>query len=364
MAVEPERTNKAMDILVYGAGAVGGYLGGKLALAGHGVTVVDRPETIGGILSDGLLITQGRTISRAPVRPVSSLPAAFAATAHYDLILFGMKTYDVAEAADQLAAVCPTPTQVMSIQNGIGVEEIVASRFGTDRTLAGSVTIPISRAGGTHLIVEREGRGLGIASLEPGQAVDPWVGVFREAGINAGARPDYRSMKWSKAFLNIMGNATSAILNRPPAELYRIDAVFDLEMRMLREMLAVMKRLGLKVINLPGASARPLAQSLAYAPHFLLRLVFSQVISHGRGDKMPSFHIDLAGGKGRSEVAFHNGAIAAAGRRAGVATPVNQALNDVLLKLARGETARSTFDGRPDRLLEAVRQYEQNEVSR
>jgi 2-dehydropantoate 2-reductase len=37
-----------MDVLVYGAGAVGGYLGAKLALAGHGVTVVDRPETIAG----------------------------------------------------------------------------------------------------------------------------------------------------------------------------------------------------------------------------------------------------------------------------------------------------------------------------
>jgi 2-dehydropantoate 2-reductase len=352
-----------MDVLIYGAGAVGGYLGAKLALAGHGVTVVDRPETIAAINSDGLLITQGGETRRAPVRAVSSLPAAFDATPDFDLILFGMKAYDVAGAADQLAAVCPSPAQVMGIQNGIGVEEIIAGRFGAGRTLAGTVTIPISRVGPTHLLVEREGRGLGIAPLEPGLSVAGWVDMFRGASLNAGALPDYRSMKWSKAFLNVMGNAASAILNRPPAELYRLDAIFDLEMRMLREMLAVMKALGLSVVNLPGASARPLARSLAYAPRFLLRLVFNQVIVHGRGDKMPSFHIDLAGGKGRSEVVFHNGAIAEAGRRAGVAAPVNQALNDVLLKLARGEVARAEFDGHPDRLLEVVRRYEQNEVT-
>jgi 2-dehydropantoate 2-reductase len=309
------------------------------------------------------LITQGRETRRAPVRAVGALPAAFDATPDFALILFGMKAYDVAGAADQLAAICPSPARVMSIQNGIGVEEIIAARFGAGRTLAGTVTIPISRAGPTHLLVEREGRGLGIAPLESAQAVDEWVALFRGSDINAGALRDYRSMKWSKAFLNVMGNATSAILNRPPAELYRMGEMFDLEMRMLREMLAVMKALGLSVTNLPGASARPLARSLAYAPRFLLRLVFNQVIIHGRGDKMPSFHIDLAGGKGRSEVVFHNGAIAEAGRRIGVAAPVNQALNDVLLKLARGEAERSAFDGRPDRLLAAVHQYENNEVA-
>ena len=172
-----------------------------------------------------------------------------------------------------------------------------------------------------------------------------------------------RDRKWSKAFLNIMGNATSAILNRPPAAVYRDSALFDLEMRMLREMRAVMKRLGIAVVNLPGASARPLARSLAYAPRFLLRLVFTQVIVHGRGDKMPSFHIDLAAGKGRSEVAFHNGAIAAAGRAVGVPTPVNAALNETLLRLTNGTVERDFFDGRPDRLLAVVDQYAADEVT-
>lgn len=351
-----------MNILVYGAGAVGGYLGGKLALAGRLVTLVTRPDTAAAINRDGLQLTENGNTRRALVRAVDSPVDALAGTA-YDLIILGMKGYDLAEAVDQLAALCPEPARVMSTQNGIGIEEIIAGRFGPGRTLAGSVTIPISRAGLNHLVVERTGRGLGLAPVAPGQSTAEWVALFREAGINAGARDDYRAMKWSKAFLNIMGNATSAILNRPPAELYRLQSIFDLEMRMLRETLAVMKRLGIEVINLPGATARPLARSLTYAPSFLLRQVFTQVIVRGRGDKMPSFHIDLSGGKAQSEVIFHNGAIATAGQRAGVPVLVNAVLNDTLQSLCRDRSQRAWFDGRPDRLLAVLREFEQGKVN-
>jgi 2-dehydropantoate 2-reductase len=351
-----------MNILIYGAGAVGGYVGGKLALAGQRVTLIARPGTAAAIQVNGLQLSEGGETRRAPVRAVESLVEAVDGPA-YDLIVLGMKGYDLAGAVDQLAAVYPEPAQVMSTQNGIGLEEMIAARFGPARTLAGSVTIPISRGAPNHLMVERAGRGLGVAPVMPGRPVAEWVTLFREAGINAGARDDYRAMKWSKAFLNIMGNATSAILNRPPAELYRLRSIFDLEMHMLRETLAVMGRMGIKVINLPGATARPLARSLAYAPEFLRRLVFTQVIVHGRGDKMPSFHIDLSSGKGQSEVAFHNGAIAAAGRQAYVPAPVNAALYDTLQQLCQDRSRRAWFDGRPDRLLAVVREYEKGEVT-
>lgn len=345
-----------MEILVHGAGAIGGYLGGRLALAGHRVTLVDR-AAIAPLNERGLTLIQNGETETTPVRAAGSLAGAFAGAA-YDLIVLGMKAYDLADAVAELAAVCPRPAHLLTTQNGIGAEEIVARAFGPERVLAGTLTIPISRVGPDSLAVEKAGRGLGIAPVRSDRPVDEWVSLFAGAGVRAAALADYRAMKWSKAFLNIMGNASSAILNRPPAELYRQGPLFDLEMRMLREALAVMKRLGLRVVNLPGASVRPLANSLRLAPRFLLRPVFTQVIVHGRGDKMPSFHMDLAAGKGRSEVTFHNGAIADAGRQAGVATPVNRALSDILAALAAGRVARETYDNRPDRLLAAVAQYD------
>ncbi len=346
-----------MNIVVYGAGAIGGYLGGRLALAGHRVTLVTRPAAAEALSAAGLHITQDGVTKIAPLRAVGRLADAFDGPPP-ELIVLSMKAYDLAAAVADLRAVYPESATLLTTQNGIGVEEIVAAPFGAERVLAGTVTIPISRAGATGLAVERAGRGMGIAPVEPGRSVADWVALFAAAGVRAGGLADYRAMKWSKAFLNVMGNATSAILNRPPAELYRRDDVFDLEMRMLREMLAVMRRLGLRIVNLPTASVRPLSATLAYAPRFLRRIVFTQVIVHGRGDKMPSFHIDLVAGKGRSEVAFHNGAIAAAARACGVAAPVNAALNDVLLRLTADETARAEFDGRPERLLVEVARVE------
>lgn len=342
-----------MKVVVYGAGAIGGYLGGQLALAGHDVTLVTRPATAAAIAAGGLLITQAGATRVAPVRAVARLEEALAG-ATPDLIVLGMKSYDLAPAVATLADLCPQPRQLLTTQNGIGVEDLVAARFDPAAILAGTVTIPVSRVGANGLVVERAGRGLGLAPVRAGQAVAEWVDMFAGAGVRAGAVANYRAMKWSKAFLNIMGNAVSAILNRPPAELYRRADIFDLEMAMLREMLAVMQALGLRIVNLPTASVRPLAAVAAYAPRFLQRLVFTQVIVHGRGDKMPSFHIDLAAGKGRSEVGFHNGAIAAAGQTHHIPTPVNAALNDVLQRLTRAPAGRAEFDGRPERLLAEV----------
>jgi len=342
-----------MRVLVYGAGAIGGYLGGQLALDGHDVTLVTRPAAAEAIAADGLLITQEGATRAAPVHAATRLEEALA-RAEPDLIVLGMKAYDLAPAVAALADLCPQPRQLLTTQNGIGVEDLVAARFDPARILAGTVTIPVSRAGANELVVERAGRGLGLAPVRAGQAVTQWVEMFASAGIRAGAVADYRAMKWSKAFLNIMGNATSAILNRPPAELYRRADIFGLEMAMLGEMLAVMRAQGIDIVNLPTASVRPLAAVRAYAPRFLQRLVFTQVIVHGRGDKMPSFHIDLAAGKGRSEVGFHNGAIAAAGQAHNIPTPVNAALNDVLQRLTRTPAGRAEFDGRPERLLAEV----------
>lgn len=342
-----------MDILIYGAGAVGGYLGGMLALDGHRVTMIARPETAALIDERGFSITQGGRTNHVTVRACRELSEALQDAA-YDLIILGMKSYDLAEAVAHLASLNPRPAQVMSLQNGIGVEEIIARHFDTGCILAGAVTIPISRRSANHVEIEREGRGLAISPMQSGRSIDTWIELFISAGIHAGFRPDYRAMKWSKAFLNIMGNASSAILNWSPIEIYRHQGMFDLEMRMLREMQRVMSRQGIEMINLPGATARPLSLALTIAPRPLLRFVYSQVIIHGRGEKMPSFHMDLSAGKGESEVLFHNGAIAATGRECGVATPVNSVLNEVLLAISSGLADWKTYQDRPERLLAEV----------
>jgi 2-dehydropantoate 2-reductase len=75
----------------------------------------------------------------------------------------------------------------------------------------------------------------------------------------------------------------------------------------------------------------------------------------GRGAKMPSFHIDLHSGRGKSEVDYLHGAIVRAGEKAGVPTPVNKVLTETLLRLTSGELPQEQFSHQPEKLLDLLK---------
>lgn len=346
-----------MKILVYGAGAIGGYIGGRLSQNGHDVTLVVREVTADAIRAYGLSIQEKGNQTRANPEVVTSIPQAFANDKNYDLIILGMKAYDLFPALDPLIAFCPHPKQLMTTQNGIGIENRLVEQFGEGKIIAGTVTLPISKETSSELVVEKDG-GIGLAPTSSNQAVREWVKIFKDTGINTSYYGNFESMKWSKALLNIIGNATSAILNRPPKVIYRSEIMFDLEIRMVKEALEVMQVKRLKLVDLPGYSPKNLAFGIRRMPRTLLKPIMTNVVGNGRGDKMPSFHIDLSNRKGKSEILFHNVAIVKEGRKHNVETPVNAALSTVLVKIVRQEYDWREFDGRPKRLLAEVKKFE------
>jgi len=329
-----------MDILVYGAGAIGGYLGSRLLQNGHRVVMLDRQEMADAINADGFVIKEAGQTDRVAPTAVSTFEQALEISHNIDLIILGLKSVNI-----------------LTVQNGIGIERPFIDQFGAERVIAASLTTPVSKEKQNVLVIERSDRGLGLAATLPNQDISKWVMLFQEASITTIGLDSYESMKWSKALLNMIGNATSAILSMTPGDIYRNSESYNLEIRMLREMLTVMSKKQLQVVDLPGPSAKSLTQALRWAPRFLLKPVLTNIVSKGRGDKMPSFYIDLTSGRGKSEVIFHNGAVAEAGKAAGVMTPVNQVLNDVLLKLTRNEIDRKIFEGKPDRLAAEVNKF-------
>jgi 2-dehydropantoate 2-reductase len=346
-----------MDILVFGAGAVGGFLGGRLAEAGHTVTFIARGQTAEAIQENGLSISEGG--KRRVVHPnvVPTLRQALLASTAYSLVLLTMKAYDAEAALNELVAFYPEPPPLITLQNGIGVEEMFIKEFGADRVIAGSLTTPLSRETNHSILVERSDRGLALAPTNPSLKIDHWATMFTEAGLPTVIIKDYRAMKWSKAMLNMVGNATAAILNRHPKIVYDYGPTFRLEMAMIKEMVKVMDKRSIKTVALPGASARKLVLAVLWLPEVILQPVLTRIVAQGRGDKLPSFQLDLTAGKTDSEVLFHNGAVAEAGRSLGVPTPVNAALNDILLKLARKELGFEDFNGKPKHLVLEVRKY-------
>jgi 2-dehydropantoate 2-reductase len=91
----------------------------------------------------------------------------------------------------------------------------------------------------------------------------------------------------------------------------------------------------------------------------MVKPILSRIVAAGRGDKMPSFHIDLMAGKKENEVSFHNGAVVQAGRELDIPTPVNNALTEILLMIARKEIDYQLFNGRPQKLVSEIEQYKE-----
>ena len=239
---------------------------------------------------------------------------------------------------------------VLCLQNGVDNESAIAAVLGEDKVIAGTVTSSIGRRAAGDIVLERL-RGVGVAADHP--LSEKLAAALDEAGLNARLYPRAADMKWSKMLTNIIANATSAILDMTPAEVFADPRLFSLEMAMLRETLAVMKAQGVRAVDLPGTPVRALALAVKI-PAFIARPILAKAVGGGRGGKMPSFHIDLHSGRGQSEVDWLNGAVARYGEKCGVPTPVNRALNNTLLAITRGEIPLAEFGHQPEKLLGRV----------
>jgi 2-dehydropantoate 2-reductase len=345
-----------LNILVVGAGAIGCFVGGRLAAAGHTVTLVGRPTLMNKIAQTGLTLRHphlpAQTVSPKTVTSLADLSGAF------EFILITVKAPDTPQVIRQLqgSGLVQPGRYLVSLQNGLGSEELLAEAFGPQQVIAGTVTIPIAVPEVGVIEVSKDKGGLGLASLQPGQPVETLAGALNQAGLTTPTYADYRAMKWSKLLLNMITNASSAILNQPPAEILARADLFNLEIEALQEAAAVMRVLGIRPVKLPGYPVDWLARlvSAGWLPLPFKRAILRPFMVSGRGTKMPSLQIDLAAQRAASEIGVLNGAIVQAGQRIGIKTPVNQALADILSGLVAGELDWTAYQGEPHKLLEAV----------
>jgi 2-dehydropantoate 2-reductase len=337
-----------MQFLVYGTGAVGGYLGARLARGGQQVRFLARPAWARVLGAEGLRLVDANGASVVYDFSVSSSLAEVAEGV--DVALVAVKAYDCEQAAAELAKALAPGVPVVSFQNGIGGEEILGATLGPARVLAASLTTAVQADKPGTVRVQRE-RGLG---LEAGHAVSFGLQeIFASSGVRTRLYPRPAAMKWSKLLTNIVANATSAILGWTAAEVMNHPGTFRLEIEALREAVRVMRKLGWKPVSLPGVPVGLLGRGV-FLPPAVLRPLLGRVVARGRGAKLPSLHADI--GRGRSEVHWLNGAVVEHGRRAGIETPANNLLTSVFDGIVRGSTPPESYRSQPDRLLsEAAR---------
>ena len=337
-----------LSFLVFGAGAIGSYIGGSLGLQGQQVVFLEKPEMIERLVGHGLRLNiDGSEKSIAHPQFAASLPEALE-LGPFDAALFALKSFDTQAALQDLRLYASQLPPVLCLQNGVENESAIAEVLGSQKVIAGSVTSAIGRRATGEIVLERL-RGVGIAAGHP--LSEALVKAFNQAGLNAHLFRSAPGMKWSKMLTNLLANATSAILDMTPAEIFAQPGLYKLEIAQLREALAVMDAQEIQVVDLPGTPVRLLAWAIRSLPLSISRPLLRRAIGGGRGGKMPSFHIDLHSGRGQSEVDYLNGAVVRFGERAGALTPANRLLNETLLRLTRGEIPLEQFSGQPEKLL-------------
>ena len=344
-----------MNVLTFGAGAIGTYIGGSLALAGNRVVFVEQARAAEELRARGLRLDL--TISRNSVFDIRDSSATFAPSLEealksgpFDVAIFALKSFDTTAALDGMRPHADQLPPILCLSNGVDNEPAIAAVLGADKVIAGTVTSSVGRRAVGDIVLERL-RGVGVADRHP---LSLFVAeALNAAGLNAHLFLRAADMKWSKLLTNLPANATSAILDMTAAEVFHHSALFQLEMRMLRETLAVMRANHLRMLDLPRVPVRSLALG-THLPEFVARPLMLKAVGGGRGGKMPSFHIDLYSGRGRSEVDWLNGAVVRYGEKAGVPTPVNKLLTETLLALTRGEIPLTRFSRQPDKLLSLI----------
>jgi 2-dehydropantoate 2-reductase len=359
MAV-PGLATTPLNILSFGAGAVGSYIGGSLALAGHNLVFKEQAKVAELLHGQGLRLDLSADIRRKAKHAFLVDPASFVAASSleeamrfgpFDVALFALKSYDTPAALKEIKPFADKMPPVLCLSNGVDNEPALAKVLGKQRVIYGTLTSAIGRRGPGDIHLEKL-RGVGIGSGHP--LTDRLVEVFSSAFLNPEAFPDVLSMKWSKLLTNLLANPLSAILDMTPAQIFAHPGLYRLEIAVLRECLAVMESQNIDVIDLPKTPVKALAFATRL-PLWMSKPFLSRAAGSGRGKKMPSFHIDLHSGRGKSEVEYLHGAVLRAGEKAKVATPVNKLLTELLVSMTNGETPLEAYAHQPRNLLEKAK---------
>lgn len=353
---ESSNLNGKLNILTFGAGAIGTYFGGSLALAGHQVVFVEQQKVVDELRQRGMRLDLTFD-ERRKTKEASTLdPSAFVIVPSldealrygpFDLALFALKSFDTQAALEGMKPFAEKLPPLLCLSNGVSNEPMIAEALGKDKVIYGTVTTAIGRRGAGDIVLERL-RGVGIARGHP--LSERVHAAFNAAYLNSRLFDDAASMKWSKMLTNLIANPTSAILDMTAAEVFADKDLYKLEIAMLKECIAVMEAQGFQVVDLPGTPVRALAFATKL-PLWLSKPFLSRAAGAGRGAKMPSFHIDLHSGRGKSEVEYLHGEVVRAGEKHNVPTPVNKVLTETLLALTRGEIPLEEFARRPEKLL-------------
>lgn len=310
-----------MKIAIVGAGAIGGYLGAKLALAGEEVTFIARNRNLAAINADGfrLILEDGSeahaTTVRAVQRPVDAGPQ--------DAVLLTVKAHQVADLLPDLRGLFGPDTIVVTMINGVpwwyfqrlggpwegrGLESVdPGGRIGAQiepERIVGSVVYPASELVAPGVVRVIEGNRFTLGELDGSRT--PRIEALSQAMIRAGFKSpiskDIRSEIWVKLWGNLSFNPISALTHATLVDICRFPPTRALAAAMMTEAQVVGEKLGVEFkVSLDkriagaeavGAHKTSMLQDVEHGRAIELEALVGSVVELGRVTGTPTPTID------------------------------------------------------------------------
>jgi len=305
------------QILVVGAGSVGGFFGAHLAKNNPNVSFLLRLKTLEAVKRNGLTIRSagGSFTVRPPVASdARELPKP-------DLIVLGVKAYDLAEVMDQMEPVLTNKTVILTLQNGIDTEDRLIARINRD-CVVGGVAYIYSKIAEPGVIDHYKKGAVAIGELmgHESERLLTIRDLFASAGIPCHVSKDLRRSKWEKMCWNCVFNPITVLIDD------RVAKALDHP-----EMTGVIRQIVGECAAISAALKVPLPLDM---PERVVKA--SQEIR----DIHTSMYDDWKAGR-RTEIDYLNGFIVEQGRKLGIPTPVNEALTAMIKTITEKEQTGS-----------------------
>ena len=297
-----------MKIAVMGSGGVGGYFGARLARGGADVAFIARGSHLAAMREHGLTIT-GPDQFHIPEVTVTDDPATIGVA---DLVIFAVKLWDTEAALTQIKPIVGPQTVIISFQNGVLKDDYLTRAFGTERIMGGVcyVATSIARPGVIHRTGPLERMVFGEFDGTSSPRANRFLEACQRGGIKAELSAHIRREIWQKFVFLVALSGTTTTMRTTIGPIRENQQTRRFLLDLMREVVAVGRAQG---VDLPQDYAE---QRLALA---------DQVAP----DMTSSMHHDLERGN-RLEVRWLAGAVVELGRAAGIDTPLNRAVADIL----------------------------------
>jgi len=313
-----------MRIAVFGAGGIGGYLGARLAAAGEEVLLIARGPHLGVIRRDGLRVeTPNGELRATPALATDDVQEA----GPVDMILLGVKAWDVRAAARAMRPMIHPGTAVVTLQNGVDAPTDVAEVLGPEHVIAG--------VAGVRSVAVAPGRIRHLGGVDPNLVIGELVGkrgrrsseraeqlraALERAKVTVMVAPDIEAWLWGKLAAAAALGGVGAVVRVPTGIWRQVPEALGMLEQVANEVIAVARARG---VEPPAGVVDLLKATVAAVPP----------------DHRASLAEDVVEGR-PSELEYWNGVVVRLGRQAGVATPVNDLIYASLLpreKRVRGE---------------------------